>query len=269
MVYRPTFKKQWSDPSGNLDWFNCTMAAGAMGLDFDTLGHVNVLPGTLRSHSGDYQGGTGLGVPGLQTAWAHYGQFLHVETGDGWSSVISALRDYRGVVLQGMYGALPQRYRSPLNSLTFRGPHAVYLSPEFQSDGDILMGDPLNDKFIWVPQSALHTFAATLGQDEWQNYARLFFATSDPHKPVVAPTDPAPYVHTVRVTASPYLNVRESPTAGSNDVGNLAHGATVKTTRIRRFGGRYIVDGHVRTDWLGFMHNGEEDWIARAYTTVV
>jgi hypothetical protein len=266
MVYRPDFEKQWSDPTTTLDWYNCTMAAGAMALDFDTLGHVDVEPGTLRKRSGDLSGGTGLGSPGLSRAWAYYGQNLHVETGDDWSGVIGALRAYRGVVLQGMYGALPKQYRSTLNSVGFTGPHAVYVNPEFQADGDALMGDPLNGKYIWVPQSALRSFAAALGASQLGSSSKLFFATTDAHKPAV--TDPVAYVHTVQVTAD-RLNIRESPSAGSLDVGNLAKGYRLKTTHLRRYGGRYIVNGTIRTDWLGFSHNGETDWIARAYTKIV
>lgn len=267
-IYRPGFKKQWSDPSGNLDWFNCTMAAGAMALDFDTLGHADVLPGTLRSHSGDSVGGTGLNSPGLERAWAFYGQVLHVETGDDFASVIAALRAYRAVVAQGMYGALPRIYRSKLNSLGFTGPHAAVLLPEFRaSDGATLFGDPLNDRYIWVPQSAVRSFMAALGAAELGSASKLFFATSDPHKPVV--TDPVKYAHTVVVTADPFVNIRENPSAGSADVGNLNKGAKVTTTWLRRYGGAYIVGGQKRTDWLGFTHNGETDWIARAYTKVV
>jgi len=267
MTYRPGFKKQWSDPSGNLDWLNCTMAAGAMALDFDTLGHVDVLPGTLRAVSGDHSGGTGLNSPGLEQAWAHYGQDLHVQTGADFPVMMTALRGYRAVVSQGMYGALPKIYRSPLNSLGFTGAHAVALLPEFQADGDVLMGDPLNDKYIWVSQSALHSFMAALGAHEFGNSSKLFFASSDAHVPVV--TDPVDYVHTVQVTAQPYVNIRETASAGSADVGNLAYSAKFKTTHLRRYGGRYIVNGTIRTDWLGFLHNGEEDWVARAYTKVV
>lgn len=267
MTYRPGFKKQWNDPSGTLDWFNCTMASGAMALDFDTLGHVDVLPGTLRAVSHDSIGGTGLGSPGLETAWAHYGQVLHIQTGADFPVMMTALREYRAVVAQGMYGALPKAYRSPLNSLGFTGPHAVALLPEFQSDGDVLMGDPLNDKYIWVPQSALHTFMAALGSAELGSSSKLFFASSDAHRPVV--TDPVPYVHTVEVTASVAVNIRENPTGASADVGDFKHGARFKTTHLRRYGGRYIVNGTMRTDWLGFLHNGETDWVARAYTKVV
>jgi hypothetical protein len=182
-TYRPGFKRQWSDPSGNLDWFNCTMAAGAMALDFDTLGRVDVLPGTLRSHSGDSHGGTGLNSPGLERAWAYYGQVLHVETGGDFAAVLVALRAFRAVVAQGMYGALPKAYRSKLNSIGFTGPHAVALLPEFNAAGDILMGDPLNDRYIWVPQAAIRSFMAALGAAELGSASKLFFAVSDPHKP--------------------------------------------------------------------------------------
>jgi len=264
-VYRPKFKAQWNDPTTTLDWFNCTMTSGAMGLDFDTLGHVDVMGGTLRSHSGDHVGGSNLAA--LEKAWAYYGQDLHVQTGGSWSDVTTDLHNYKGVILQGMYGALPKAYHSTVNSIGFTGAHAIYLNPEFNANGDVLMGDPLNNKFIWVPQAALHSFAAALGAHELGSSSRLFFAASDPHKPVVS--DPVPYVHTVRITADPYVNIRETPSAGYAAVGNLNKGVTVKTTHLRRYGGRYIVGGQLRTDWLGFMHNGEEDWIARAYTTVV
>ena len=267
-AYRPKFVRQWSDPTTTLDWLNCTMAAGAMALDFDTLGHYQEWGGELRAACGDKVGGTGLGSPGLEQAWRHYGQRLYVETGDDWAGVMRALKAHRNVVLQGIYGSLPKIYRSKLNSLGFAGPHAVDLNPEF-NDGSILMGDPLNDKWIWVPESALKSFAAALGRKEYGTSSKLFFATSDAHVPVPTVTDPVDYVHTVQVTASPYMNIRETASAGAADVGNLAYGAKFKTTHLRRYGGRYVVNGVIRTDWLGFIHNGEEDWVARAYTKVV
>ena len=271
-VYRPKFVKQWNDPTTTLDWFNCTMASGAMALDFDTLGHIQVMGGTLRSHSGDSSGGTGLGSPGLTRAWAYYSQILHDHVGETFGDALAALRQYRAIVLQGMYGQLPAAYQSPLNSLSYTGPHAVVLLPEFNPAGDVLMGDPLNDKYIYVPQVHLRNFAAALGAHDlgYSIPQRIFFAASDAHVPVVVPApDPVPYIHTVEVTASPYVNIREEPRASSADVGNLAKGARVKTTLLRRKGGAYVVAGVVRTDWLGFLHNGETDWIARAYTRVV
>ncbi|MGV0985007.1 MAG: C1 family peptidase [Limnohabitans sp.] len=87
--------------------------------------------------------------------------------------------------------------------------------------------------------------------------------------PAPTPTDPSSYVHTVRVTASPYVNVRRSWSAASADVGNIAKGKTVKTTKIKKAGGVYVVNGVRRRDWLGFVQNGVTRWIARGHTTLV
>lgn len=257
MVYRPRFIAQWNDPTTTLDWQNCTMASGAMALDYDTLGRVQVRAGTLRYYSGDRVGGTTL--DGLEDAWAHYGQNLHVETGKGWPDVLTALVNGRGVVLQGIYGSLPRAYRTKLNSLTFVGPHAVYLNPEFNQYGDILMGDPLNDRFIWVPQAALAAFANALGSKELGS-GKVFFATTDPHTPPTL----VPYVRTVVTTAN--VNIRESASAASTKVGVLTKGTKVTTRVIQKKGGYYTVNGVRRRDWLGIVRNGETDWIARGYT---
>jgi hypothetical protein len=167
-----------------------------------------------------------------------------------------------------MYGELPARYQSPLNSFSFAGPHAVVLLPEFNSNGDILMGDPLNNKYIFVPQTYLRSFANALGKKELgaASPQDIFYASSDAHKPVVV--DPVPYVHTVEVTATT-LNIRETPSASAADVGDLKRGARIKTNYLRRKGGAYTVNGVIRTDWIGFLHNGETDWVARAYTKVI
>lgn len=270
MTYRPKFVAQYDDPSTTLDWLNCTMASGAMGLDYDTLGHVQVLGGTLRSHSGDSVGGTGFGDPGLTRSWAHYGQTLHVGTGGHWDDVMAALKSGRNVVLQGMYGSLPKAYRSPLNSLTFTGPHAVDLNPEFNAMGDILMGDPLNNKWVWVPQIVLSRFAEALGYREYgaTSPQKIFFAASDAHVAAPAVIDPVPYVHLVEVTATT-VNIREQATAASPDRGDFKRGSKIKTTQLRRHGGRYTINGVVRTDWIGFNHDGETDWVARGYTRVI
>jgi hypothetical protein len=272
VTYRPKFVKQYDDPTTSLDWFDCTMASGAMGLDYDTLGHVQKMGGQLRAVSGDHIGGTGLGTPGLEQAWHHYGQTLHVGTRGHWADALAALKGGRNVVLQGMYGALPKAYRSPLNSLSFRGAHAIDLNPEFDSAGKILMGDPLNDKWIWVPATALKAFAEALGRKEFgaSTPQPIFFATSDPHTAAPPPVpDPVPYVHKVVVTTDG-VNKRDTPSTAAAVHGQFSHGNSFTTTYLRRHGGRYVINGVVRTDWVGFT-NGKygTDWVARAYTTVV
>jgi hypothetical protein len=270
-AYRPKFVHQYDDPTTSLDWFNCTMASGAMALDFDTLGHVQVLGGQLRNVSGDKIGGTGLGNPGLTRSWAHYGQVLDVGTGGHFDDVITALKRHRGVILQGLYSALPKAYHSKVNSLGFGGAHAVYLNPEFNTDGYVLMGDPLNDKWIWVPQAALRSFANALGAHEKgaHNPQPIFFATSDAHVPVTV-VDPQKYVHKVKATAKPTLNVRTSPTTTAKTIApDLKFGEVITTTWLRKRGGAYTVNGTIRSDWLGFTRSGKTVWIARGYTTIV
>jgi hypothetical protein len=271
-MYRPKFVPQYNDPTTTLDWYDCTMASGAMGLDFDTLGHIQVLGGQLRNVSGDTSGGTSFGTPGLTQAWAHYGQVLHVETGHTFDDCINNLKQSRGAMLMGMYSALPLAYHSPLNSHNFGGPHCVYINPEHNSSGEWLMGDPLNDHFIWVPQAALLRYANALGSNQLGASIpqRIFFSVTDAHVPAVIPTDPKPYVHTVQVTASPTLNVRAQPTTTAAIVAPaLAHGQTIKTTLLRVNGGKYVVGGVVRQDWLGFLRNGKTLWVARGWTKLI
>ena len=270
-VYRPRFIKQYNDPTTIYDWDDCNMAAGAMALDFDTLGHVQVLGGQLRAASGHGSTPGGTNLNDLARGWAHYGQALHIGTGNHFADAMTAIKQVRGVVLQGLYGALPKAYHTPHNSQGFAGAHSVYLNPEVDAHGSILMGDPLNDEWIWVPQAALAAFANALGSSQLgaSNPQRIFFATSDPHVPAVTPSDPQPYIHTVQVTATPNLNVRAQPNTSSAIVGSLATGAKVSTTALRVRGGAYSVSGVVRTDWLGFTFKGATAWIARAYTKLV
>jgi hypothetical protein len=77
---------------------------------------------------------------------------------------------------------------------------------------------------------------------------------------------PIPYSHTVEVTARPSLNVRRAPTTASAKVGSLPYGRDVTTTRLEKYGGRYSVNGVVRTDWLEVRAGTRIGWVARGYT---
>lgn len=87
--------------------------------------------------------------------------------------------------------------------------------------------------------------------------------------PAPTPVDPSKYVHTVKVTASPYVNIRATWSAKSADVGNANHDTTISTTQIKRHGGAYIVGGRTRTDWLGFVRNGRTVWVAAGFTKLI
>jgi hypothetical protein len=88
-------------------------------------------------------------------------------------------------------------------------------------------------------------------------------------KAVDAIEHPIPYPHTVDVLARPSLNVRKAPTTAAAKVGSLPCGRDVATTRLEKFGGRYIVNGAVRTDWLEVRAGSRTGWVARGYTRLV
>jgi hypothetical protein len=77
---------------------------------------------------------------------------------------------------------------------------------------------------------------------------------------------PIPYAHTVDVTARPSLNVRKAPTTAAAKIASLAHGRDVVTLRLEKYGGRYTVNGVVRTDWLEVRVGARTGWVARGYT---
>jgi hypothetical protein len=81
---------------------------------------------------------------------------------------------------------------------------------------------------------------------------------------------PIPYRHTVDVTARPSLRVRKAPTTAAAKVGELAHGKDVVTTRLEKYGGKYVANGRTRTDWLEVkLSSTRRGWIARGYTRLV
>ena len=88
-------------------------------------------------------------------------------------------------------------------------------------------------------------------------------------KAVDAIEHPIPYPHTVDVLARPSLNVRRAPTTAAAKVASLAHGRDVVTTRLEKYGGKYAVNGAVRTDWLEVRAGGRTGWVARGYTRLV
>jgi hypothetical protein len=80
---------------------------------------------------------------------------------------------------------------------------------------------------------------------------------------------PIAYAHTVDVTARPSLNVRKAPTTAAARVASLPHGRVVQTLRLEKFGGRYSVNGAVRTDWLEVRAGTRTGWAARGYTRLI
>ena len=80
---------------------------------------------------------------------------------------------------------------------------------------------------------------------------------------------PIPYAHTVDVQARPSLNVRKAPTTAAAKVASLPYGRDVVTSSLEKYGGKYAVNGAVRTDWLQVKVGTRTGWIARGYTRLV
>jgi hypothetical protein len=89
-------------------------------------------------------------------------------------------------------------------------------------------------------------------------------------KTVDAIEGPIAYSHTVRAIARPSLNVRSGPSTARPKVAALAYGKTVVTTRLDKYGGKYVANGRTRTDWLEVKITAtKRGWIARGFTQLV
>lgn len=61
------------------------------------------------------------------------------------------------------------------------------------------------------------------------------------------------------------LNIRTAPTGSAADVGNLGRGDTFTSNLIETQGGRYPYAGTIHDEWLGFIRNNKQRWVAKAY----
>ena len=152
--YSPIFRNQIGDPTTTRDGFICTMSAGAMALDYHTLGAIQRWGGELEAHQSDHVGGTDL--YDLADAWRYYGQTLLQGTG-GWAGVKAALALGRAVVVQGDYDRIPTAFSCQPG---FNDLHAEVLIPSLVSWASI--GDPLCRAFKSIPEAYLKAYAEKL-----------------------------------------------------------------------------------------------------------
>ena len=187
--YVPPFRYQIGDPTTDLDGKICTLEAGAMALEFETLGGVSLWGGDMVPYCGKSRNAIlglvpkvpmGTNLDQVDAAWHHWGKDLIVKALP-WASVIAAVAEGRAVVLQGLYAALGT-YRAS----TFTGSHAMIVLPKPASkSGWSIVGDPLRRDYIEIPDTVLRAFAETLAQSERHNVTQLFFAVTTPHIPEV------------------------------------------------------------------------------------
>ena len=148
-------------------WSGCTMSAGAMALDFHTLGAIRKWGGDLR-HSGqpDMSGGTDL--YDLQIAWSMFGETLEIRSGSGWDALRKDRSEGRAIILQGS-GNVP-------GSATYDGGHCICVLPETHSDGRWLQADPLCTGPEWVNETDLQFWASDFSTS-------IAYARTAPHLP--------------------------------------------------------------------------------------
>ncbi len=258
-MYRPLFRPQWPDPTTTLDWKNCTMASGAMALDFHTQGKVQKWGGELRTLSGDTVGGTG--IPELAKAWSKLGYTLIDRRGHTWADVMTDLRAGRGVVLQGDYDVL-----TGTNTCqgTFDGDHAIYLNPQLYGSGSVMeiaVGDPLCGAFKTISVGVLKAYAEKLGRAQYgySNPQKIFFGSTR------AWPDPAVNLWTGAVRTVPFpdrtradcaagrrVNVRTGPSLDYKIIAYYPDGTLFVAYQKRghwygnKYGNRWIHDSGLR-----------------------
>jgi hypothetical protein len=197
-AYRAGFGSQFGDPSEShtsphSEGSNCTMASAGMALDHHTGGRLRKRGGDMRHRQSDNDSGTDL--YDAAEAWAEYGESLSIRSGAGWSAVVDALEDGRGVILQGTGGVA--------SCGDYTGGHAIYVAPE-SSGSRWLKGDPECSGYEWTEASALKGFATRLSSGVY--FAVTKAQSSTPPAPAPAPCppcpDPAPLIDAAAVNAT-------------------------------------------------------------------
>lgn len=90
------------------------------------------------------------------------------------------------------------------------------------------------------------------------------------YKAVDQVVHPIAYAHTIDVLARPSLNVRKSPSTAATKIASLAYGRDVATTRLEKYGGKYVANGVARTDWLEVKLSAtRRGWVARGFTRLL
>jgi len=168
--YIPAFQYQllWSDPMGG---YSCTAYSMAMAIDKATYGGTRATGQRIRELSGapSYSGLTLADVQRASTALL----VPVIRVTGTWTAVENALRQNRGVVLQGDYDQVPAKYSG---QLSFKGNHAIYLDYLHSSGDWVYVMDPLSKEGPrWWPVSVLQAFAEKLARDN-RIYPDVFFS---------------------------------------------------------------------------------------------
>jgi hypothetical protein len=223
MGHRPLFISQRDDPFTDFDFDLCTMACGAMAIDYHTQGKVRMRGGELVAKtsltSKEIDDGTNLGD--VAAAWARVakeqkdpGIVLQIRRNTPWSDVTDALDHGRAVILQGNYNVLADKFTCQAGTMAGNGGHAILLLPERSSAG-ILVADPLcpkkkkeADNFKFIPEAQLRKFAEVFSSKSNVRHANTRAFPPGVPAPVTRTAGPPP------VTTSPPPPKPVAATAG-------------------------------------------------------
>lgn len=165
--YRPAFEKQ--EGSGDLEWFNCAAASGAMLTDRATLGIKDPSVERFRKKTGDLV--AGLHMSAVGNALEAFGVDAVVFDNDDhlrFDRLAQMVRRGQSAVIAGDYEVLPSKYKGDKD---YRGDHSVLFWRMYANES--VIGDPLNDGRA----PGIH-----LGWMRWPNeIVRLYVKRFDQH----------------------------------------------------------------------------------------
>lgn len=140
-IYKPTHQRQIvaGDKYGG---YNCTAYSAAMAIDRATMGGTLVTGKLIRQNSNEPvpdPASPGLSLPQIVNVAFKWHVELENRGGAPWTAFIKALKEGRGVVLQGDYDQLGSEYSC---QSSFKGNHAVYVNHVTGND-ELYWYDPL------------------------------------------------------------------------------------------------------------------------------
>ncbi len=173
-IYKPAHQRQ-INAGDKYGGFNCTAYSAAMAIDRATMGGTIVTGRQVRANSNepvpDPQS-PGLSLPQVVNVAFGWHVELDNRSGAPWSSLLAALKEGRGLILQGDYDQMGA-YSC---QTSFKGPHAIFCN-HVSGDGDIYTYDPLCSAGREVPAPTIRAYAEKLAKT-WGSYPGLLFATT-------------------------------------------------------------------------------------------
>lgn len=160
--YIPNFQTQ-RNPADPNRTANCVAYSAAMAFDGATLGGLRVSGMTVRALTSEptpIPGSPGLNFEQIvEVCRKLYVPFVQGRATEG-SRLVAMVRDGRYVMIAGYYSKLPAQFRR----ISFSGKHVMIVAASSASGASVLLGDPLHDRWAWVPTSAVVAFWNSLGR---------------------------------------------------------------------------------------------------------